>query len=149
MKLSGTDQYFAWYNRGTNLVALQDYTGAAQAYDKAFELYAKLPEDRRPWRMIWHQTGPYFAYFFAGRYQDVADLATNTLDFVNKRADRLGIADRPQVGPFLEETWVWRARARLVLGNQKGAIEDLRAALKYHPGFQAAVDELKRLGINP
>ena len=149
LKLSGTDQYFAWYNRGSSLVALQDYVGAAQAYDRAFELYAKLPEDRRPWRMIWHQTGPYFAYFFAGRYQDVADLATNTLDFVTKRADRLGIADRPQVGPFIEETWVWRARARLVLGNQKGAIEDLRTALKYHPGFQAAVDELKRLGINP
>ena len=148
-KLSGADQYFAWYNRGSNMVGLQDYIGAAEAYDKAFELYAKLPEDRRPWRMIWHQTGPYFAYFYAGRYQDVADLATNTLDYINKRSARLGIADRPQVGPFIEETWVWRARARLVLGDQKGAAEDLKTALKYHPGFPAAIDELKKLGINP
>lgn len=148
-KLSGIDQYYAWFNRGSSMVGLQDYIGAAEAYDKAFELYAKLPEDRRPWRMLWHQTGPYFAYYYAGRYQDVADLATNTLDTITKRAERLGIADRPQVGTYIEETWVWRARARLVLGNQKGAIEDLRTALKDHPGFPAAVDELKKLGITP
>ena len=148
-KLSGIDQYYAWFNRGSSLVGLQDYIGAAEAYDKAFELYAKIPEERRPWRMLWHQTGPYFAYYYAGRYQDTANLASSTLDFIQKRAARLGIADRPQVGPFIEETWVWRARARLVLGDQKGAVDDLKIALKYHPGFPAAVDELKRLGITP
>jgi tetratricopeptide (TPR) repeat protein len=148
-KLGGVDQFFAWYNHGTSLVQLQDFIGAAEAYDKAFELYAKLPEDRRPWRMIWHQTGPYFAYFYAGRYQDTANLATGTLDFIQKRAERLGIADKPQVGPFIEETWVWRARARIVLGDQKGAIADLKMALKYHPGFPAALDELKKLGVTP
>ncbi len=148
-KLTGVDQYFAWYNRGTTLVMLQDYLGAAEAYDKAFSLYANLPEDRRPWRMIWHQTGPYYAYFYSGRYQDVADLATGTLKFIQDRATRLGIADKPQVGAFIEETWVWRARARVVLGDRDGAIADLRMALKYHPGFQAAVDDLKKLGLAP
>jgi tetratricopeptide (TPR) repeat protein len=148
-KLTGIDQYFAWYNRGTSLVMLQDFIGASEAYDKAFQLYAKLPEATRPWRTIWHETGPYYAYFYAGRYQDVADLATSTLDFIEKRAERLGITDKPQVGPFIEETWVWRARARLVLGDQKGAISDLKTALKYHPGFQAALDEFKKLGITP
>jgi tetratricopeptide (TPR) repeat protein len=147
-KLSGIDQYFAWFNRGTSLVQLQDYIGAAEAYDKAFELYAKLPEDRRPFRMLWHQTGPYYAYFYSGRYQDTANLATLTIDFIKQRAERLGIADKPMVGPFLEETWVWRGRARLVIGNQKGAVEDFRMALKYHPGFPAAVDELKKLGLS-
>ncbi len=148
-KLSGTDQYFAWFNRGSSLVLLQDYIGAAEAYDKAFEFYAKLPEDRRPWRMIWHQTGPYYAYFYAGRYQDVANLATSTLDYIKQRSDRLGIGDKPQVGPFIEETWVWRGRARVVIGNQKGAVEDFKMALKYHPGFPAALDELKKLGVTP
>lgn len=148
-KLTGIDQYYAWYNRGSSLVLLQDYQGAAEAYDEAFKLYARLPEDRRPWRMIWHQTGPYYAYYFSGRYQDVADLATRTLDFIRQRSERLGITDRPQVGPFIEETWVWRGRVRLVLGDQKGAIEDFKMALKYHPGFQAAVDELNRLGVAP
>ncbi len=148
-KLSGTDQYFAWYNRGSSLVLQQDFVGAAEAYDKAFEFYAKLPEDRRPWRMLWHQTGPYYAYFYAGRYQDTADLATRTLDFIKQRSDRLGLGDKPQVGPFIEETWVWRGRARVVIGNSKGAVEDFRMALKYHPGFPAAVDELKKLGVTP
>lgn len=148
-KLTGVDQYFAWYNRGTNLVMLQDYMGAAEAYDQAFLLYAKLPEDRRPWRMIWHQTGPYFAYYYSGRYQDVVDLATGALDYIRDRAERLGIADKPQVGAFIEETWVWRARARVVIGDREGAIADLRMALKYHPGFQAAVDDLHKLGLAP
>jgi tetratricopeptide (TPR) repeat protein len=148
-KLTGSDQYFAWFNRGSSLVLMQDYIGAAEAYDKAFELYAKLPEDRRPWRMLWHQTGPYYAYFYAGRYQDTVDLATRTLDYIAQRAERLGTADKPQVGPFIEETWVWRGRARVVIGNQKGAIEDFKMALKYHPGFPAALDELKKLGVTP
>ena len=38
--LTGREQFFAWFNRGTNLVYLQDYAGAAQAYDTAFSLYA-------------------------------------------------------------------------------------------------------------
>jgi hypothetical protein len=60
--LSGRQQYFAWFNRGSNLVWLQDYAGAAAAYDEAFALYPSIPEDERPWRMLWYQTGPYFAY---------------------------------------------------------------------------------------
>jgi tetratricopeptide (TPR) repeat protein len=148
-KLTGVDQYFAWYNRGSSLVLQQDYLGAAEAYDKAYQLYAGLPEDRRPWREIWHETGPYYAYFYSGRIQDTANLATNTLDYIQKRADRLGIADKPQVGAFIEETWVWRARARQVLGDRAGAISDLRMALKYHPGFQAALDEFAKMGVQP
>jgi tetratricopeptide (TPR) repeat protein len=148
-KLGGVDQYFAWYNRGSSLVLLQDYNGAAEAYDKAYQLYANLPEDRRPWREIWHETGPYYAYFYAGRIQDTANLATNTLDYITRRAERLGISDKPQVGPFIEETWVWRARAREMLGDKNGAISDLRMAIKYHPGFQAALDEFAKLGVKP
>ncbi len=79
----------------------------------------------------------------------MADLATGTLNYIQDRANRLGIADKPQVGAFIEETWVWRARARVVLGDRDGAIADLRMALKYHPGFQAAVDDLKKLGLAP
>ena len=57
--LSGRDLFFAWYDRGTNLVALGDYSEAAKAYDKAFALYAALPLADRPWRMLWYQVGPY------------------------------------------------------------------------------------------
>lgn len=36
--LTGRDQFFAWFNRGTNLMKLQDYAGAAEAYDQALML---------------------------------------------------------------------------------------------------------------
>ena len=134
--LSGRDQYFAWFNRGTNLVALQDYAGAAAAYDEAFALYATLPEAERPWRMMWYQTGPYWAYFYTGRYADVINLATTTLDAMSE--------------PVLEESYYWRALAREALGDVNGAIEDWQTSLKHHPDFAPSLSELTRLGVeNP
>jgi len=134
--LAGRDLFFAWFNYGTSLVNLGDYVGAAQAYDHAYDvIYPTIPSEARPWRMTWYQTGPYFAYYFTGRYQDVVDLATFTL--VNT-----GVRE-------IEETWVWRGRARLALGDEGGAIEDFREALKYHPGWEVAETELRNLGITP
>jgi hypothetical protein len=135
--LTGRDQYFAWFNRGTNLVALQDYAGAAAAYDQAFSLYPSIPESERPWRMMWYQTGPYWAYFYAGRYQDMIDLATKTLDNMSE--------------PILEESFYWRALAQEAMGNAPAAIQDLQASLKYHPGFEPALQQLQKfdLGTQP
>ena len=134
--LSGRDPFFAWFNRGTNLVALQDYAGAAEAYDEAFALYAALPEDERPWRMMWYQTGPYWAYFYTGRYTDVLNLATTTLDAMSE--------------PVLEESYYWRALAREALGDVSGAIEDWQTSLEHHPGFAPSLSQLARLGVeNP
>jgi tetratricopeptide (TPR) repeat protein len=133
--LTGRDQYFAWYNRGSSLVYLDDYAGAAKAYDEAFKIYPTIPEKKRPWRMVWYQTGPYFAYFYTGRYKDVLSLATTTLSTMSEKA--------------IEESWVWRARARVALGDTQGAIDDLREALKYHPGWAPAVQEMQNLGVAP
>lgn len=133
--LTGIDQYFAWYNRGTSLVRMSDFTGAAAAFDQAFSLYEALPKDKRPWRMLWYQTGPYFAYYYSGRYQDVIDLATLTIDTANN--------------PYLEETYYWRGMALVMLGRQGEAIEDYRKALEYHPAFQPAMDGLTALGYTP
>lgn len=135
VRLDGVEKFFAYFNRGTSLVNLQDYAGAASTYDQAFALMAGLPENDRPWRMMWYQTGPYFAYYYTGRYQDVERLATTTLDAAAE--------------PFLEESYVWRARARLALGNRSGAAEDVRKALEYHPGFTPAVELANLLGIQP
>jgi len=131
--LSGRDQYFAWFNRGTNLVALQDYLGAADAYDQAFALYPSIPEEERPWRMMWYQTGPYWAYFYSGRYQDVIELASTTLDNMSE--------------PILEESYYWRALAQEALGDLPAAIQDLQTSLKYHPEFEPALTQLERLGV--
>lgn len=85
--------------------------------------------------MMWYQTGPYQAYYHAGRYQDVINLSTTTLDAMSE--------------PVLEESFYWRALAREASGDNKGAIKDLRWALKYHPGFEPALTKLQQLGITP
>jgi tetratricopeptide (TPR) repeat protein len=133
--LKERDLYFAWFNRGTSLVKLGDYSGAAAAYDQAFTIYPDILEAKRPWRMLWYQTGPYFAYYYTGRYNDIIGLANQALDAANV--------------PTLEESYVWRARAEVMLGQKDKAIDDLRLALKYHPGFEAALGDMQQLGVAP
>jgi tetratricopeptide (TPR) repeat protein len=132
--LTGRDVFFAWYNRGSSLVALQDYAGAAAAYDMAFQVYAELDSEIRPWRMLWYQTGPYFAYFYSGRYLDVMGLATNTLSAMEE--------------PVLEESYYWRALAHEANGDRDAAIDDLRTSLTYHEAFGPSVAALERLGAS-
>jgi tetratricopeptide (TPR) repeat protein len=135
--LSGIDQYFAWFNRGSSLVKLEDYGGAAIAYDEAFKVYPNIPEAERPWRMLWYQTGPYFAYYGVGRYYDLLYLADATLNAM-------------QSDKNLEESYYWRGMARAALGDKAAAIEDFRLSLKYHAGFEPAIYQLKLLGVeNP
>jgi tetratricopeptide (TPR) repeat protein len=122
-RLTGQDLAFAWFNLGTSLVNVNDYGPASTAYDEA--RIAGLP-----WRMLWYQTGPYFAYYYSGRYQDVIDLADQVL---NQRDD-------------LEESWYWRGMARLATGETQAAISDLRNALVKHPGFPPAYVKLQELG---
>ncbi len=134
--LEGRDLFFAWFNYGTSQRNLLNYYGAAQAFDHAFnEVYAALPESERPYRIMWYQTDPYFAYFYTGRYQDVIDLANHTFALSPVNA--------------IEESWVWRGRARLALGDREGAINDFRAALEWHPGWWVAINELNKLGETP
>jgi hypothetical protein len=131
--LTGRDLYFAWYNLGSNLVALQDFPGAAQAYDQAFALYPSIIEDDRPWRMLWYQTGPYPAYYYTGRYQDVIDLGNQTLSLLGKS--------------ILEETLYWMGMARESQGDLDQAISDYKKAVDINPNSTAARQELLRLGV--
>ncbi len=134
--LTGRDLYFAWFNRGSSLAAMQDYAGAADAFDRAFALYPSIPPKSRPWRMLWYQTGPYQAYYYTGRYQDVVDLATETLNTMSE--------------PVLEESYYWRALAKEAMGDKKESMDDLKRSLKYHPGFEQSLSTLQLLtGLTP
>jgi tetratricopeptide (TPR) repeat protein len=132
--LSGRELFFAWFNYGTSLMYLNDFYGSAQAYDQAYEIYANLYP--KPWRITWYQTGPYFAYYYTGRYQDVIDLADITISYVSN-------------DPAIEESWVWRGRAKVALGDIEGAIADFREALNWHPDWWVAEAELESLGVTP
>jgi len=131
--MNGRDLFFAWFNLGTNLVYLQDYPAAAEAYDTAFAIYPDIPEKDRPWRTLWYQVGPYPAYYYTGRYQDVINLAGTTLTHVDK--------------PVLEETYYWRGLAREALGNRDEAIVDLKRAANLNPHSTDALEQLHRLGV--
>jgi hypothetical protein len=126
--LSGREQFFALFNYGANQVYLQDYAGAMQAFDTAFELYAALPQEERPWRLLWYLDGPYTAYYYTGRYQDVVNLAHTALVNVDK--------------PVLEETYYWRGLAKEALGDRAGALEDLNHALALNPNSTPADEAL-------
>jgi tetratricopeptide (TPR) repeat protein len=80
---------------------------------------------------LWYQDGPYVAYYYTGRYQDVIDLAHTTLINVDK--------------PVLEETYYWRGVAKEALGDRNGAIEDLQRAFDLNPNSTPAGSELLRL----
>ncbi|MFQ5616648.1 MAG: C39 family peptidase, partial [Anaerolineales bacterium] len=131
LTLTGRGQFFAWFNRGTSLVALDDYAGAASAFDTAFEAYAELSSSERPWRMVWYQTGPYWAYYYTGRYYDVIALADQTLD---------SMAD-----PILEESFYWRGLAKEALGDVAGAIEDLQTSVELNANFGPGWAQLQRM----
>jgi hypothetical protein len=129
--LEGREKAFAWYNRGTNLVYLDDYGGAAAAYDEFFAIYATLSEEERPWRMLWYQTGPYWAYYYTGRHYDVIELATQTIINASE--------------PAIEETWYWRALAKEALGDIDGAIADLEEAVELNQNFDTGWYHLERI----
>ncbi len=126
---TGDQAAFAWFNVGTNRSALQDYAGAASAYDQARAIGL-------PYRMLWYQFGPYKSYYYIGRYQDVIDLATFAIDSVT-------------TVPGLEEAYYWRGLAEIGLGQNAAAEADLRTALERHPGYQPALDALAQMGLTP
>jgi len=132
------DEFFAWFNKGTSHVNLLQYGEAATAYDKAFQIYASLGGDdtQRPYRMMWYQTGPYKAYYYSGRYQDVLDLANTTLE------DTIS-------SPDLEESLYWRGLAKEALGDHDGAVADMRRAVYLNPNFAAGYDGLAQIGATP
>jgi tetratricopeptide (TPR) repeat protein len=135
-RLEGLDLYFAWFNKGTSHVQLYQYVDAAFAYDYAFLLYEGLTEEERPFRMMWYQTGPYFAYYYSERYQDVINLANTTLYETIKE-------------PTLEESFYWRGMARLAIGEIDNAISDFRQSVYLNPNFTPGWEMLESLGVGP
>ena len=127
-QVSGQDLFFALYSKGSILVEMGDYLGAAQAYDQAFAVYNQLDFGLRPWRITWYQVGPYLAYYYSGRYQDVFNLADQTITNTSF--------------PSLPETWYWGGQAALMLTDKDTAADYFRKALEFYPGWDLATQGL-------
>lgn len=124
-------RYFALFNLGDNLLAMGDAVSASSAFDEAFQVYGELETDHRPWRMMWYRNSPYQAYYEAGRYQDVINLALNTIESTSQ--------------PYFEESWYWRGMAYLALGEREKARQDFEKALVYNENYQPAQQALNGL----
>jgi len=106
---------YSWFNLGTNLLYFERYTEAAAAYDEARSI-------GWPQRMLRYQFGPFFAYFHAGRTDDVLILTEYAL----------------QRTPNSEEALLWRGWARYRQGDVLGASEDFNLALEHNYLYQDA-----------
>ena len=126
------EYFYAYFNRGSSQIELSDFYGAAQSYDMAYTYYPDIEANRRPYRIVWYQTGPYYAYYYSGRYYDVIQLAETTLASTAE--------------PYLEESHYWRAMAYNALGEIEKAHDDLEQCLNLHPGFTACANLLYELG---
>jgi tetratricopeptide (TPR) repeat protein len=105
----------AWFNLGTNLVFFEDYGEAARAYDNARNL--GLPQ-----RMLRYQFGPFFAYFFSGRNEDLLAITEYAL----------------QRTPNSEEALLWRGWGLYRDGKTGQAIADFNQALEENPNYEDA-----------
>jgi hypothetical protein len=103
---------WAWFNVGTSYVALGEYENAAIAFDQslAFGL---------PFRMLWYQFGPFEAYFYTGRYNDVLAMANANLGSTK----------------YVEETYYWQGMVYAAQGDTQNAIYKFNEALKYNSNF--------------
>jgi tetratricopeptide (TPR) repeat protein len=126
---TGEAASFAWFNVGTNLYYLQDYAGAAAAFDQSRQIGL-------PYRMLWYQFGPYTSYYYLSRYQDVIELTSFAIDSVN-------------TVPGLEEAYYWRGLAYRAIGESTLAAEDFRTALQRHPNYELAAVALQEMGLTP
>jgi len=110
---------FAWFNVGTDHVALGDFKAAAEAYDTARRM-------KLPWRMLWYQFGPFRAYYEVGRHKEVISLADITI--------KTAVND--------EELFFWKGLAQKALGDLVGAKASFEQAVKLRPTYQDAQSEL-------
>ncbi len=130
---SGMAQIYAWFNRGTNLAYLNDYSGAAEAFREAFNLFS-LNDGTGSllvWRLLWYQTRPYWAFYYTGQYQQVILMANQVISMAPDRV--------------IEESYYWRAMARKALGDVNGAVEDLNQAIQINPNFVAGIYLLQQI----
>ena len=116
------DDAFAWFNIGTDDVALGDYPSAAAAYDNARRIGL-------PWRMTWYQFGWFEAYLHTARYDDVFTLADATI----------------KVAVNIEEMYYYKGLALKARGDIEGARGQFQIALQRNSNFTPAQTALTML----
>lgn len=108
---------FAWFNIGSNMVALGQYAEAAIAFDQARALGL-------PWRLAWYRFDHLEAYYHTGQYDVLLALVQANLNDGG--------------GQYVEETYYYGGLARLGKGEIDRAISNFDAAIQFNPNFLPA-----------
>lgn len=114
---------FSWFNLGSGLVWFERYDEAAKAFDQARQI--GLPQ-----RMLRYQFGPFFAYFHAGRNEDLLALTKYAL----------------QRTPTSEEALLWHGWALYRNGKINEAVIEFQKALAENPNYLDAKRALQFVG---
>lgn len=114
-----SEDAFAWFNLGTDLVVLGESEKAAAAYDRARVIGL-------PWRMLWYQFGPFQAYYETGRYEELIALANATIAVTSN----------------VEELFYWKGLGLQAMGDSTGARRAFQRALALNPNYAEAAGAL-------
>jgi tetratricopeptide (TPR) repeat protein len=110
---------FAWFNLGSDWVALGRYEDAVSAYDRARVIGL-------PWRMLWYQFGPFRAYYETKRFKELISLADATI----------------RTKGNVEEIFYWKGLALSAQGDLPGARQAWQKAVELNPHYQDALAAL-------
>lgn len=113
---------FAWFNLGSTMSTLGNYSEAAAAFDQARQLGL-------PWRMLWYQFAPFEAYYQMQRYSDVIDLANATIATTTS----------------VEEIYYWKGQGLAAIGDVEGARQAWQQSLALNPTYQDAIYALQSI----
>jgi tetratricopeptide (TPR) repeat protein len=116
------DDPFAWFNLGTDLVAVGQFAPAATAYDRARVIGL-------PWRMLWYQFGPFRAYYETERYQELIALADATIATAGN----------------IEEVYYWKGVGLAAQGNRAAARQAWQRAVELNPNYAEPAAALKEM----
>jgi len=122
---------FAWFDLGASLYHLGVQTGADELFTQAASAFDRAREIGLPWRTLWYQFEPYWAYLGAGRADEVLALTDAVLTTSG--------------GRNIEETHLFRGYALLAMGDPIGAERAYRQALRVNPGMTLAEEALQAL----
>jgi hypothetical protein len=120
---AGSEDPFAWFNLGSDLVALERFEEAASAYDRARQIGL-------PWRMLWYQFGPFRAYYETGRYQELIALADATIK---------------SAGGNIEELYYWKGMGLIAQGDIEQGRQAWQQAVELNPNYVEAAAALEAL----
>ncbi len=115
---------FAWFNLGTSLTRLGEQSGEAAFYENGAAAFDQAFILGLPPRILWYQYRPYIAYMKMERYQEMIDLADAILS--------------TQGGQNVEETYLYKGHALVLLGDGVGAVAAYKEALVRNENFYPA-----------